>query len=148
MAAVHSSGEEPRREGTSVGGLSELLHQLAEAPLREVDVPVARPLAVGDRVGKFELVREIGRGGFGVVFEARDLELQRLVAFKSLRPRRRLLECGEDWLQREAEAVARLQHAHIVTLHDFGRGPDGPFLIFELLRGETLHERLCRRGAG
>lgn len=124
--------------------LSALLAELARAP--EVDVDVAQGwtpgLRPGDAVGRFLLKRELGRGGFGVVWEAFDRELGREVAFKAVRPGRRLSAHGEAWLRSEAEAVARLNHPNIVTLHDFGRGPSGPYLIFELLRGRTLAERL------
>ncbi len=128
--------------------LSAVLAELARTPEAEVDVsagwtPGLRP---GDVVGKFQLQRELGRGGFGVVYEALDRELGRTVAFKAVRPGRLITGRSGQWLQAEAEAVARLNHPNIVTLHDFGRGPSGPYLIFELLRGETLQDRL-RTGA-
>jgi serine/threonine protein kinase/tetratricopeptide (TPR) repeat protein len=100
---------------------------------------VLRPGAV---VGRFELVRELGRGGFGVVWEARDRELGRAVAFKAVRaggdPGLR-----EERLLREAEAAARLSHPNIVTLLDVGRSEHGPYLVLELLRGTTLAGRLA-----
>jgi len=128
--------------------LSELLAELAKTPEVEVDVaagwvPDLEPGEVVD--GRFELRRELGRGGFGVVFAALDRELGREVAFKAILPGRRVVSQSQEWLVREAEAVARLNHPNIVTLHDSGRGPTGPYLIFELLHGETLAERL-RRG--
>jgi eukaryotic-like serine/threonine-protein kinase len=96
-------------------------------------------------VGRFELLREIGRGGFGVVYEARDRQLGRLVAFKAIRPGARLrARLGEEWLLREAETAAQLSHPGIATLHDAGRSDHGPYLVFELLEGETLRERLAR----
>ena len=96
--------------------------------------------------GRFELIRELGRGGFGLVFEARDLELSRSVAFKAIRPgRTRTLEKLAKPLREEAEAVARLNHPNVVTLHDSGVHQGTPYLIMELLRGETLAARL-RRG--
>ncbi len=128
--------------------LSHLLAQLAKTPEVEVDVaagwtPALRP---GDVVaGRFELRRELGRGGFGVVYEALDRELGREVAFKAVLPGRRVATRDADWVQREAKAVACLNHPNIVTLHDLGAAPSGPYLIFELLRGETLAQRL-RRG--
>src|SRR5574342_126636 len=143
---VANPGDQPAHTGLrDPTQLSALIEELAraEAPPLDLDLPV-QPLRAGDLVGKFELVRELGRGGFGVVFEARDLELGRNVAFKALRPRRRLAPGGDEMLHREAEAVARLQHPAIVTLHDLGKAPAGPFLIFALLRGETLAARLSR----
>jgi len=98
-------------------------------------------LRSGAVFGRFELVREIGRGGFGVVWEALDLELRRGVAFKAM-----CRGAGSGLrLQRvmhEAEAAARLSHPNIVTLYDVGHAEGGPYLILELLRGETLARRL------
>ena len=74
------------------GTLSALLHELARAPMIEAS-GWNETLHPGVVIGRFELVRELGRGGFGVVFEARDRELGRAVAFKAVRggarPRRR-----------------------------------------------------------
>lgn len=122
------------------GAMTALLEQLAYAP--EQDPSARAPLRPGDVVGRFELLREIGRGGFGVVFEARDRELGRLVALKTIRPRR-----GMDpaMLRAEAEAAAQLQHPNIVTVHDVGTEGGEAWIVLELLRGETLEDRL-RRG--
>jgi len=94
-------------------------------------------------VGRFEILRELGRGGFGVVYEALDLQLGRLVAFKALHAGNPSRERDRGaQLQAEAEAAARLSHPNIVTLHDIGISADPPYLVLELLRGETLAERL------
>jgi tripartite ATP-independent transporter DctP family solute receptor len=98
----------------------------------------------GQVVGRFELLREIGRGGFGIVYEARDLELHRSVAFKSVRIGG-ALDARQQRLLYEAEAAARLAHPNIVTLYDVGHCDEGPYLVLELLRGETLGLKL---GAG
>jgi tetratricopeptide (TPR) repeat protein len=132
----------PRADAPAPGAVSALLAELARAPeLR----PGARCVQAGDRVGRFELGRELGSGGFGRVFEARDPELRRTVAVKLLRAAPPGEEEAGASLHREAEAVAQLQHPNIVTLHDAGWGPTGPFLVMELLRGESLAARL-RRG--
>jgi Tol biopolymer transport system component len=102
--------------------------------------PFLRP---GLIVGRFELLREIARGGFGVVYEARDCELGRTVAFKALRSSLRP-KALEERLLFEAEAAARCSHPNIVTLFDFGRTELGPYLVLELLHGETLAARLHR----
>jgi eukaryotic-like serine/threonine-protein kinase len=123
---------------------SELSALLAEM-VRVDDGPVegwSPDLRPGGFVGRFRIVRELGRGGFGVVYEARDEELDRAVAVKVLRPGTRVASQSRAWLEREARAVARLNHRHIVTLHDFGQSPAGPFLVFELLRGTSLARRL------
>ncbi len=126
--------------------ISALLSELAESPDRAPE-ELLPELRAGDVVaGRFELTRELGRGGFGLVFEARDRELGRLVAFKAIRPiRTRALEKLAKPLKEEAEAAARLNHPNVVTLHDSGVHEGTPYLIMELLRGETLAARL-RRG--
>ena len=118
--------------------MSALLEELAEAP----EVRPGSGIGPGTVIGaRFEVLRELGRGGFGVVFEARDRELGRLVAVKVVRPRR-----GVDpgMLRAEAEAAAALHHPNIVTVHDLGSSGGEGWLVLELLRGETLEERLHR----
>lgn len=125
------------------GDLSALVAELARAPERDLAEAWERSLRPGEVVGRFEILRELGRGGFGVVFEARDLELGRRVAFKAIRPGLRARDPGrESLLRREAEAIARLQHPGLVTLFDLGQCDRGPYLVLELLEGETLAERL------
>jgi tetratricopeptide (TPR) repeat protein len=126
--------------------LSALIEEVARAPEAQLEEAWQKGLKVGDVVGRFRLERELGRGGFGIVFEAADRELGRSVAFKAIRAGGRSANRSDEWLRREAEAVARLNHPGIVTLHDIGQGPTGPYLIFELLRGQTLTERM-RSGA-
>ncbi|HZY04211.1 MAG TPA: serine/threonine-protein kinase [Anaeromyxobacteraceae bacterium] len=136
---------EERAAGPVSVQLRELLNELAGAPARDLREAWLKGLREGALVGRFELLRELGRGGFGVVYEARDRELGRLVAFKAVRPgNRSVSEMREQWLQREAEAAAQLNHPNIVTLHDAGKSEHGPYLIFELLQGETLAQRLGR----
>jgi tetratricopeptide (TPR) repeat protein len=120
--------------------MSALLEELARAPEQEVVDSLQPGAVVGDR---FEILREIGRGGFGLVFEARDRELNRHVAVKTVRPRRGMDAAA---LRDEAEAAAQLHHPNIVTIHDVGRSGGEGWIVLELLRGETLEERM-RRGA-
>ncbi|HEX7488703.1 MAG TPA: serine/threonine-protein kinase, partial [Anaeromyxobacteraceae bacterium] len=127
--------------GLRPGALTELLGELARAP--QPDNGGQPELVAGSVVGRFELVREIGRGAFGVVWEARDRQLGRSVAFKAVRAGGRA-GLREQRLLQEAEAAARLTHPNIVTLHDVGLSEHGPYLVLELLRGETLEARLER----
>ncbi len=126
------------------GALSRLLQEIALAPADDVVAAWKEQLRPGARVGRFEIRGEIGRGGFGSVYEAVDPELGRSVALKALRPHRTGRELSAEWIKKEAEAVAKLNHPNIVTLFDVGRCAAGPYLVMEFLRGETLAARLER----
>ena len=133
-----SAGDEP---AVRPGAFSALLQELACGGLAAEGAAWDRALQPGAIIGRFELVRELGRGGFGVVYEARDRELGRAVAFKAVKAGSRS-GAHEERLLREAEAAARLAHPNIVTLYDVGRSEHGPYLVLELLRGQTLAQRL------
>jgi hypothetical protein len=135
------AGEAPTR--ARLGGISQIMLELARDGSSPDGEDWCRLLLPGTAVGRFELVREIGRGGFGVVFEAKDRQLGRRVAFKAVRHGRfSQVRLRQDQLRREAEAIAQLSHPNIVQIFDVGRCESGPYLILELLRGRTLHERL------
>ncbi len=127
-----------RATGLAPGALTALLAEVAAAP--EKQEAEAAVLPAGTLIGRFEIVRELGRGGFGVVYEARDRDLGRQVALKVVRPGR--VAADEGKVTREAEAIARLAHPNLVTLFDVGQSEHGPYLVFELLRGKTLDLRL------
>ncbi len=136
----HASDALPR-DAVRPGRFSALLLELAGDPGGQTGPAWGQRLKPGAVIGRFELIREVGRGGFGVVYEARDRELGRAVAFKAVRPGK-ALDVREDQLLREADAAARLSHPNIVTLFDVGRGEHGPYLVLEFLRGQTLAQRL------
>lgn len=126
------------------GGITAVMQQLARAPTMEQEA-WQDLLFPGSVIGRFELVREIGRGSFGVVFEAEDRQLRRRVAFKAVRPgRNSQVRLRQERLQKEAEAIAQLTHPNIVTLYDAGTCESGPYLVLELLRGSTLHQAMRR----
>src|SRR5262249_55937236 len=127
------------------GRMSILLAELAREPQAHLGGAWEPWLYAGATIGRFELVREIGRGGFGIVWEARDLKLRRSVAFKAVRAGERAA-LREEALAREAEAVAQLAHPNLVTLFDVGRCEHGPYLVLELLQGQPLSARL-KQGA-
>lgn len=145
-----SYGEPPdvSRPGASPGALTALLERLAEVPELDAADAAAHRLHSGLTIGRYELLKELGRGGFGVVFEARDAVLNRNVAWKAMLPGAAVARRHEGLLLREAEAAAQLNHPNIVTLFDVGQWEGGPFLVMELLRGESLDARLLRGALG
>jgi eukaryotic-like serine/threonine-protein kinase len=97
------------------------------------------------KVGRYEILRELGRGAMGVVYEARDPALGRTVALKTIHPGiagKLDLEAFEARFFTEARVAARLQHPGIVIVHDVGRdsGSETLFIALEHLRGRTLAE--------
>jgi len=94
----------------------------------------------------FTLEGEIGRGGMGVVYHARDERLKRKVAVKVLPPDLAFREEIRIRFLREAETAARLSHPHIVPIHSVGEGPDGlVYFVMAYVDGESLAARLKRR---
>jgi serine/threonine-protein kinase len=100
------------------------------------------PLSVGARLGPYEIVSGIGAGGMGEVYKARDTRLNRTVAIKVLPAETARDPHFRRRFQREARAIAALNHPHICTLHDVGQQDDIDFLVMEHLEGETLASRL------
>jgi WD40 repeat protein len=99
-----------------------------------------RPLK-GQKLGKFELLETLGQGAFGVVYLARDPELDRLVAVKA--PRGLLSGDSErERFLREARAVAQLRHPSIVAVHEVGQADGQPYLVCEFVKGVTLADHL------
>jgi serine/threonine-protein kinase len=95
----------------------------------------------------FTLEGEIGRGGMGVVYHARDERLKRKVAVKVLPPELAFREEIRIRFLREAETAARLSHPHIVPIHSVGEGPEGlVYFVMAYVDGESLGARLKRRG--
>ncbi len=125
--------------------MSVLLAELVRTPEVKLSEGWSLRLEAGQRIGRFVLRRPLGRGGFGVVWEAVDPDLQRPVALKVVKPGTSMASRGAEWMRREAEAVARLNHPNIVTVHDFGTCEAGPYLVFELLSGQSLDARLEER---
>ena len=101
-------------------------------------------LSGGTRLGPYEVVDLLGAGGMGSVYRARDTRLGRDVALKVVRADGAQ---GPERLRRfetEARAVARLSHPNVLSVFDVGTHEGQPYLVLELLEGETLRQRLCR----
>ncbi len=94
-----------------------------------------------ERIGRYEIEREIGRGGMAVVYQARDPWLERTVALKLIRkgafPPEQLALMMERF-RREARALAKLNHANIVKVMDYGEYKGAPYLVMEYIDGTTL----------
>src|SRR3954451_24807140 len=98
-------------------------------------------LSPGTRLGPYEILAPLGAGGMGEVYRARDSRLRRDVAIKVLP---RAFSADVDRLRRfeqEARAAAALNHPNILAVYDIGTAEDAPFIVSELLEGETLRER-------
>jgi serine/threonine protein kinase len=99
---------------------------------------------VGRTLGHYRIVEQIGAGGMGVVYRAHDERLDRDVAVKVL-----LREVAADpnrlaRFEREAKAVAKLDHPNILSIHDFGTEDGVTYAVMELLEGESLREVISK----
>jgi eukaryotic-like serine/threonine-protein kinase len=102
------------------------------------------PLSAGDKLGPYEIITLLGKGGMGEVYKARDTRLHRDVAIKVL-PQAFATEVARERFQREARAASALNHPNICAVHDVGEANDRPFLVMELLDGRTLRDHLGRK---
>lgn len=127
--ASHATLIGPARPGTS-----EDLPAVWEKQLRR---------ALGD---DYELLGELGRGGFGRVYRVRDLNLERVVALKMLDPRRTLDPGVVERFRREAQLAARLQHPHVVDIYDIGGRYGLVWYTMELVEGPNLAQLVERDG--
>ncbi|MBL8725067.1 MAG: protein kinase [Planctomycetes bacterium] len=129
--------------------LAEVLGLAADLPALQQQAAQQDPLAGMLLAGRYRLHRCRGRGAMGVVYAARDEELQRDVAVKILDARLFRDPAAEQRFLREAEALAALRHPHVVAVYDRGRTPEGIlFLVMELLDGVTLATVLERLAEG
>lgn len=103
------------------------------------------PGEIADRFPQFEILECLGRGGMGVVYKARQKSLNRLVAIKILAPERVKDPKFAGRFAREAELLAKLNHPHIVTIHDFGETGGLYYLVMEFINGVNLRD-LLREG--
>ena len=103
---------------------------------------------IGQTISHYTILEELGRGGMGVVYKARDLRLDRPVAMKFLP--KKLLAGSEDRerLFHEARAASTLNHPGICTIHDIDEADGEPFLVMEYIEGMPLHEWIKNRARG
>nr|MCH9680842.1 protein kinase [Deltaproteobacteria bacterium] len=113
-----------------------------------IEAKVRERLFVRDdvrHVGRFALLKQIGRGGMGTVYSAYDQQLDRKVAIKILREDELPDETARLRFNREAQALARLSHPNVVTVHDVGKSHGELFLAMEFIRGESIADWLLSK---
>jgi hypothetical protein len=118
----------------------------ARRGIGRVPRPKAQALDELGRLGPYRVLRVLGAGGMGIVFLAEDMQLQRQVALKAMRPVLAVSKSARERFLREARAAAAIKHDHIVTVYQVGEDRGIPFLAMELLEGESLDARLGREG--
>ena len=100
-----------------------------------------------EKIGKYQVVERIGRGGMGMIFKAHDPVLDRLVALKVISTDVEITDELRARFFREAQACARLSHPNIVTVYDMGEDDGRLFIVMELLDGEELRQLIARSAA-
>jgi eukaryotic-like serine/threonine-protein kinase len=121
-----------------------LAHERGDRSFMEQPYDQGVEVAIGSRLGPYEILARIGAGGMGEVYRARDTRLDRIVAIKVIpvhladRPELR------ERFEREARTIASLNHPHICTLFDVGHQDGTDYLVMEYLEGETLAQRLMK----
>ena len=106
----------------------------------------AGPSTLPESFGDYEIIEELGRGGMGVVYKARQRSLHRLVAIKMMRDARLASETDRGCFRAEAGAAAKLKHPNIITVHEVGEHEGQPYIVMEYIKGQTLSQRIAELG--
>ncbi len=101
-------------------------------------------LASGTKIGPYDIQSQVGAGGMGEVYRARDTRLDRVVAIKILPPHLSGRADARERFDREARAISSLSHPNICHLYDVGTQDGTSYLVMEYLEGETLSNRLLK----
>src|SRR5262249_29289041 len=139
---VNSPDSPPAGEGT-ISSMSS--SEPAAAPAtRELYDFLAPPQGAGElgRLGPYRVLKVLGAGGMGVVFQAEDPSLKRLVALEVMKPALAASDSARQRFLREAQAAAAVKHDHIVTVHQVGEDRGVPFSAIEFLKGTSLDDRI------
>ncbi|RMG76108.1 MAG: serine/threonine protein kinase, partial [Chloroflexi bacterium] len=97
---------------------------------------------IGTRIGSYEIIEEIGRGGMATVYRAYQPSTDRFVAIKVIHQSVALMDQGIERFQREARLIARLEHPHLLPVFDFDASHDPPYIVMRYLEGGTLKDIL------
>ena len=139
LLAAHDAAS--REQGGAGGGFLEQLDAGLAAAL--VQEEVGRAIADGEMIGRYRIVRALGRGGTATVYLAQDLHHDRPVALKLLHPEL-ARSVGAERFLREIRTAARLQHPHILSVHDSGEAGGLLWFTMPYVEGESLRRRLDR----
>src|ERR1022692_3273968 len=124
------------------GEVQSLLDQQADFFLESAPLSAIKALSAGAKLGNFEIVELLGRGGMGEVWRARDARLKRDVAIKVLPAGLTRYPDRIARFEREARAAATLTHPNICVIHEVGAHEGQPFIVMEFLEGHTLKHRI------
>ncbi len=131
------------RDGSGAANSPDLGHTDEALDVRTLLAPPRGPGELG-WLGPYRVLKVLGTGGMGVVFQAEDPALGRIVALKGMLPAVAAKAANRQRFVREARATAAIRHEHIITVYSVGEDRGLPFLVMELLEGEALDERLRR----
>jgi serine/threonine protein kinase len=143
------AGKAPARPGGSSGQHSAKAGFERVGAAREGDVDfLGAPQGPGElgRLGPYRVLKLLGSGAMGLVFQAEDVALKRQVALKVMKKAQAADEVNRLRFLREAQAAAAIEHDHIVTIYQVGEDRGVPYLAMRLLLGESLEDRLNRVG--
>lgn len=146
LVAEHPQLEDELRSLWATAMVAEDFGSMAdqgEPTAEDAAAPNGNSLPLPGRIGDYEVLAEIGRGGMGVVFEARQISLDRIVALKMILRGQTASETDVARFRAEAEAAARINHPHIVPVYDVGEFEGQPYFSMKYVEGTTLSKRLA-----
>jgi serine/threonine protein kinase len=139
----HSETLSPGAGHDSVSGSSAPVGNEQNRELFDFLAPAQGPDELG-RLGPYRVLKVLGAGGMGVVFQAEDPMLKRKVALKAMLPSLAASESARKRFLREAQTAAAIEHDHIVHIYQVGEDRGVPFMAMQFLKGQALEERLQR----